>query len=191
MAVKSYKQCIADNDYKSAIRNFKNTTERWKKHWWECLETLYLSCKEFMKNYILDAANMLVYPKPRTKYDTMIDSNGFDIKAKQGEVCYLFEFFNSEKQLICSKVGTTTRTIRQRLIEELRSKTYTAMGVEYARVNRVYVCGNMPAEGLESLIRSCYIKKFPQAFRKNDRFLKEYFDFLECDEIAKKYLAIS
>ena len=30
MAVKSYKQCIADNDYKSAIQNFKNTTERWK-----------------------------------------------------------------------------------------------------------------------------------------------------------------
>ena len=87
MAVKSYKQCIADNDYKSAIQNFKNTTERWKKYWWECLETLYLSCKEFMKNYILDTVNMLVYPKPRTKYDTMIDSNGFDIKAKQGGVC--------------------------------------------------------------------------------------------------------
>lgn len=64
IAVKSYKQCIADNDYKSAIQNFKNTTDRWKKHWWECLETLYISCKEFMKNYILDVVNMLVYPKP-------------------------------------------------------------------------------------------------------------------------------
>lgn len=124
----------------------------------------------------------------KSKYNNMINANGFDIDTKDGELCYLFEFYNEEGQLLCSKVGTTTRTIRIRLREELASKTYKGMGATKAIVNRVYQCGEYPAEGLESLIRSEYIKKYPKSFKKNDRFIGEYFDFELCDQIANEYL---
>ena len=64
------------------------------------------------------------------------------------------------------------------------------MGVTKAIINRIYNCGNLPSEGLESLIRSEYIKKYPKSFKKNDRFIGERFDFNLCDEIAKNYLAV-
>ena len=130
--------------------------------------------------------------KPRaSKYDSVIETNGLDITSKNGEMCYLFRFYNAEGDLLCSKVGTTTRTIRKRLIEELTGKTYKRMGATNAIVDRVWNCGDMPAEGLESLIRSEYIKKYPKSFKKNDRFINELFDLDECDKIAADYLSIA
>ena len=89
--------------------------------------------------------------------------------------------------MVCSKVGTTTRTVKQRLTEELRSNTYKKIGCVRAVINRVYDCGDMPAEGLESYFRAMYIKKFPQSFKKNDRFMNTFFDFKEADKIVEKY----
>ena len=194
---KSYQNCIADLDYETAIWNFENTTNRWKKYWFNCLVELYEKCEEFTKKYILDPIKLTVIKiqnslskSRKSKYDDVIIDNGFDIRAKNGEQCYLFEFYDDNNNLICSKVGTTKRTVRQRLIEELRSKTYTSMGVTKAIINRIYNCGDLPSEGLESLIRSEYIKKYPKSFKKNDRFIGERFDFNLCDEIAENYLAV-
>lgn len=194
---KSYQSCITDLDYETAIWNFENTTNRWKKYWFNCLVELYEKCEEFTKKYILDPIKLTVIKiqnslskSRKSKYDDMIIDNGFDIKAKNGEQCYLFEFYDNNNNLICSKVGTTKRTIRQRLIEELRSKTYTSMGATKAIINRIYNCGDLPSEGLESLIRSEYIKKYPKSFKKNDRFIGERFDFNLCDKIAQNYLAL-
>ena len=91
--------------------------------------------------------------------------------------------------MVCSKIGTTTRTVLQRLKEELKSKTYTSIGCVRAVVNRVYDCGDVPAEGLESYFRAMYIRKYPQSFKKNDRFMKEWFDLKEADEIVLNYFA--
>lgn len=143
---------------------------------------------EYAKNIFEEEIAETVKKVRMTKYDKMIDNNGLDIATPKGEVCYLFEFYDDAKNLLCSKVGTTKRTVRQRLKEELASKTYKGMGATHAIVNRVYECGEMPAEGLESLIRSEYIKKYPKSFKKNDRFIGEYFDFDFCDKIAKQYL---
>lgn len=198
MAKKSYAQCIDDKDYETAIQNFENTSKRWKYYWWECLQKLYTICEDFSKKYILKSGEMIVekinnaIKKTRvSKYDEMINDNGFEIKKQLGELCYLFEFYDENNNLICSKVGTTKRTIRQRLIEELRNKTYKAMGATKAIVNRVYECGDLPSEGLESLLRAEYIKQFPHSFKKNDRFIGEVFDFELCDRIAKNYLEMA
>lgn len=151
-----------------------------------------------VRTYIRKFADLLEYAKSifekveakvrKSKYNNMINANGFDIDTRDGELCYLFEFYNEDDILLCSKVGTTTRTIRTRLREELASKTYKNMGATKAIVNRIYNCGEYPAEGLESLIRSEYIKKYPKSFKKNDRFIGELFDFDLCDKIAFSYL---
>lgn len=188
-------ECIATNNYENAIERFKNTNNRWRDYWWDCIEQIYNKCKEFAQKYIIDPINKIIYnvdrPRRKSKYDSVIEHNGYDITSKNGEQCYLFEFYNDDDELLCSKVGTTTRSIRQRLIEELRSKTYKGMGATKAIVNRVYNCGDLPAEGLESLIRSEYIKKYPKSFKKNDRFIGELFDFNLCDKIASEYLSLA
>ena len=74
------------------------------------------------------------------------------------------------------------------LKEELKSATYTKMGCVRAVVNRVYDCGSLPAEGLESYFRAAYIKKYPESFKKNDRFISTFFDLAEADKIAATYL---
>lgn len=155
-----------------------------------------------VRNYINKFSDLLDYAKEifeevvekvkklrKSKYDDVINDNGYDIRVKDGEQCYLFRFFNDYNELLCSKVGTTTRTVRQRLIEELRSKTYKGMGATKATIDRIYNCGELPAEGLESLIRSEYIKKYPRSFKKNDRFIGETFDLDFCDQVAQSYLA--
>ena len=88
-----------------------------------------------------------------------------------------------------AKIGTTTRAVLKRLKEELQSKTYKEMGCVRAVINRVYDCGNLPAEGLESYFRATYIKRYPDSFKKNDRFISTFFDLTEADKIAEKYLA--
>jgi hypothetical protein len=79
----------------------------------------------------------------------------------------------------------------KRMREELSSPTYTRMGAVRAVVDRVYDCGNIPAEGLESYFRAEYIKQFPNSFKKNDRFINEDFDLAQADEIAKNYLGLA
>lgn len=95
---------------------------------------------------------------------------------------------DSRNELVCSKVGTTTRKVLQRLKEELNSETYKKLDCVRAIVRRVYDCGNMPAEDAESFLRAFYIKKYPTSFKKNDRFMIEYFDFNTADELMQSYL---
>ena len=51
---------INDNDFEGALYRFENTNIRWKKHWWEALETIYSKVKSLARKYILDAENMIV-----------------------------------------------------------------------------------------------------------------------------------
>ena len=126
----------------------------------------------------------------KTKYSELIQiAEGVDLLDNAKEKCYLFTFFDADGNMVCSKVGTTTRKVLQRLKEELNSDTYKKIGCTRAVVNRVYDCGNIPAEGLESYFRAMYIRRYPQSFKKNDRFMNEWFDLKEADEIVLKYFA--
>ena len=188
---------IDNNDFEGAKERLEATSARWKKHWFEVCATIFNNCKELAKKYVLcPAENAIKTIKSaitsarKTIYADAIfisqDCKSLCDTAK--EKCYLFEFLDKDGNSICSKVGTTTRTVVQRLKEELRSKTYANMGAVCAVIHRVYDCGEMPAEGLESHFRANYIKRYPNSFCKNDRFISEKFDLVEADKIAIKYL---
>ena len=72
--------------------------------------------------------------------------------------------------------------------EELRSPTYKNLNCARAVIKRVYNCGSVPAEGLESYFRAHYIKEFPNSFKKNDRFMNEFFNFEVADRLVADYL---
>lgn len=155
--------------------------------------------KSTVQNYIrykysnlLDKAKKIFnkfFRKSRRNYSKAIQTNNVDLLDNAKEKCYLFRFYDTNNNLVCSKVGTTTRKVTQRLKEELRSKTYSSCA--YAVIDRVYDCGEIPAEGLESRIRAEYIRKYPNSFKKNDRFVKVLFNLEEIDKIVQNYLQIA
>ena len=187
---------IVLDDFEGAVERFLQTSARWKKAWFEVCEQIYNNNKEWAKKYILNPVDRSIkkltkiITKRKTKYSETIQiAEGVDLLDQAKEKCYLFTFFDENDNLVCSKIGTTTRTVIQRLKEELRSNTYKKIGCVKAVVDRVYDCGDIPAEGLESYFRAMYIRKYPESFKKNDRFMNEWFDLKEADEIVLKYFA--
>ena len=187
---------INNNDFEGAKARYESTSLNWKNRWFEVCLKIYNKCKELAKEWVINPVDKTIskvvniISKRKSKYDEMIQINAevgtnYD---KGTEKCYLFTFYNANDEMVCSKIGTTTREVRKRLIEELKSKTYQNMGCVRAVVNRVYDCGELPAEGLESYFRAMYIKAYPESFKKNDRFLNTYFDLQKADEIAAAYL---
>lgn len=197
---KSAKNYIEQNDLEGAKEKLDTSTGRWKSHWYATCETIFNSCKEWAKMYVLDPIAKTVkkiiegkafFPKLRktdisASEDCIIENN-----EKNVQKCYLIEFFDENDESICSKVGTTTRTVQERVREELRSNTYKKMGAVRCLIHRVYDCGKIPAEGLESMFRATYIRKYPNSFHKNDRFIKQKFDLAEADKICKGYLCVA
>lgn len=119
-----------------------------------------------------------------------IEWNGIEpIKVHKGEKVqqlYLIRLLDKDGDLIYSKVGTTTRSTQSRMKEHLRY--YYDSGVRSIEVTRLWNCGDMDAEGLESQFRAHYIKAYPGTFKKNDRFINVEFDLEEADRIAASYL---
>lgn len=105
------------------------------------------------------------------------------------QLVYLFKFFDEAHNLVCSKVGTTTQLIEARLKQEMRYYNSHNMPVVSAEICSVIDCGDIPAEGAESFVRSYYIKKFPDKFHKNDRFFGADIPPRTFNKIVKYYLA--
>lgn len=187
---KSAEEYIEEGDFEGALERFKNANSRWRNHWFDVCVTIFTKIKDFSKKYVIDTVRQTIekIEKPkRVNWDERIKIE-CDLLDNASQKCYLFEFYNSENELVCSKVGTTTRKVIQRLKEEMRSKTYKKLDCVKAVVKRVYDCGDMPAEGAESYFRAYYIKQFPNSFKKNDRFMNEYFDFDFADKLMENYL---
>ena len=191
---KSMKWYIENNDFEGALGRFNSTTPSWKDRWFDTCEQIYNNCKELAKQYVLNPIErtiqkvVTVATRTFTERITAIEQ-ACDLKDESSQKCYLFTFYDANDKMVCSKIGTTTRAVLKRLKEELQSKTYKDMGCVRAVINRVYDCGNLPAEGLESYFRATYIKRYPDSFKKNDRFISTFFDLAEADKIAEKYLA--
>lgn len=191
---------LNNNDFEGAVDRLNNTSARWKGEWFKVCEQIFNRCKEWAKLYVLDTAAKAVRklvelctvaPKVRKTDISLSEDCIIQNNADRVEKCYLIEFFNDEGESICSKVGTTIRTIQQRVREELNSKTYKNMGATRCVIHRVYDCGEIPAEGLESYFRAKYIRRYPNSFYKNDRFMNAKFDFAEADRICEEYLAVA
>lgn len=114
-----------------------------------------------------------------------IEWNGLESLPDNTEQFYCIRLLKDE-DLVYSKVGTTTRKTSKRMREHLRY--YKKDGINHLIVDRLVDCKELPAEGLESMVRSYYIKKWGKKFRKNDRFIGVEFDFAEVDSIVQKYL---
>lgn len=105
------------------------------------------------------------------------------------QLVYLFKFYDDKDELICSKVGTTTRLPEQRMKEEIRYYQDHDLPVARGEICAVLSCGEIPPEGAESQLRAAFIKKYPQAFYKNDRFFGVNIGVPTFTKIVKEYLA--
>lgn len=195
MAKKSARQYLEELDFEGAFERFENATKQWKSHWFEVCEQIAHEVTDFLKEYIINPITKTIERKVFEKRQRKVKTDKIfaevDLLDNAKEKCYLFEFYNEDNELVCSKVGTTTRTVFQRLTEELKSDTYVKTGCVKAIVKRVYDCGDVPSEGLESRFRAEFIRRFPQNFKKNDRFFDTFFDYSLADSIAEEYLGLT
>lgn len=160
----------------------ESTVQRYIKKFAKLLEwakEIFSNVKEKIIDY--------VFPRKSVFEEKIKVAEGIDLLDNVSQKCYLISFYDEKNQLVCSKVGTTTRTVIQRIKEELRSKTYKKHGCDSVIIHRVYDCKNLSAEGLESYLRALYIKQYPSAFEKNDRFFNIMFDLDQADKYVSTY----
>ena len=106
------------------------------------------------------------------------------------QLVYLYKFYSKDGQLICSKVGTTTRSPEQRLQEEIRYYCNHGITVADSKICSVIDCGDIPAEGAESETRAYFIRRYPKAFCKNDRFFGVDIPTPIFNKVVKNYLTL-
>lgn len=146
---------------------------------WEYMENVRMLIGRFVKRAVSKVKTAL---NVNTRYSASTNY------PEGSQLVYLIRLLDRDGGLVWSKVGTTTRTMKKRMAEHLRY--YKKYGVASIEVIRVYDCGEIPAEGLESEFRSKYMRKYPGAFRKNDRFTGVEFDLAEADSIVQNYLTV-
>lgn len=137
--------------------------------------------KHYVKKffYLLDEANEIFYKI--TKKAKLI------LKGKK-QLVYLYKFYDENNNLICSKVGTTTRLPEERLKEEIVYYKKHNIPVARGKICSVIDCGELPAEGAESITRALFIRNTPKAFCKNDRFFGVDISTRMFNKIVKSYL---
>lgn len=170
-----------------AYSNLQNRpTSSGSAYWFHKMLALYKANKTVQKvwNYVENAR--LLVNRFIKKRATIVYNNVNCDYPNGTQLVYLIRLLDEKSKLVWSKIGTTTRKIDVRMKEHLRY--YKKAGIATIEVNRIYNCGNIPAEGLESAFRSKYMCKYPEAFRKNDRFTNVEFDLDEADSIVQNYL---
>ena len=170
-----------------AYSNLQNRpTSSGRSYWFHKMLALYNVSKAIQKvwNYI-ESARLLVNRFIKRASATIVYKVEHNY-PNGAQLVYLIRLLDEKGKLIWSKVGTTARAIDIRMREHLRY--YKKAGAARVEVNRIYNCGELPAEGLESEFRAKYMRKYPNTFQKNDRFTSVEFDLIEADEIARNYL---
>lgn len=90
---------------------------------------------------------------------------------EDGEKVYLFRFYeDKDADPVFSKIGTTTKSCLARLKDEIRYYEKRGFNINYVEICEIWDCQSMPAESYESFMRALLIKKFPNTWKKNDRF---------------------
>ena len=187
-----------EQDMEQAVQNINEaTTSHNRKKWfevalalwenfpavqklWDYFDNVRFYAKRFAKK-VAEIVEVNLPPRMRVEW------NGIEKMPEGVQQCYLIRLLDRNKELIWSKVGTTAKATQKRMAQHLTY--YKKDGVKFVEVVRLWNCGNVDAEGLESEFRAHYIKKHPGTFRKNDRFTGVEFDLEEADKIVEKYLA--
>lgn len=122
-------------------------------------------------------------------FETVVQILCKNVGKANTEKCYLFKFYDNTDKLLFSKIGTTTRSIKTRLKEEIKSYRKGGFDIGKVEICEVINCGELPAEGAESICRAKFIKKYKGTFQKNDRFMEVDIPTTEFYEIVMGYLA--
>ena len=111
--------------------------------------------------------------------------SGCGENLKNEQAFYFFKFYSADG-LVFNKIGTTAKNVVARLRDEIGDyvQKYPIVRVE---IHRIFACGDRPAEGAESALRSELIKQYPDAFRKNDRFFGVNIDAETIDKMFNEY----
>lgn len=105
---------------------------------------------------------------------------------KNVNAVYFFKFYDSNS-LLFNKIGTSTVDVVGRLRAEIG--TYTEQfDIRRVEIHRIRSCGEIPPEGAESMLRAEIMKRYPNTFRKNDRFFGVDVPTELFDEIVSNYL---
>ncbi len=162
---------------------------------WECAELAKIlfedttSADEFVEVVEEVVEKRVLYrkfkndTKPKVPMEFMPDC-GENIQNEQA--VYFFKFFD-ETELLFDKIGTTAKDVVGRLRDEIGdySKKFNIRRVE---IHRICSCGNLPAEGAESALRAEMIRRYPEAFRRNDRFFGVDISPIVFDEVLKNFM---
>lgn len=99
---------------------------------------------------------------------------------------YLFKFYCGG--VVNSKIGTTERSINQRVREELRGYIKdSGWEIERVEIARIISTGEYDPVFTESELRGKFIK-YHKHFKKNDRFMNLDIPVEEFEEIVMRYL---
>ena len=180
--------------FEDAKEKFENTSKSWKKRWWAVVCDIWDNFVQWQEKYDLDRVAMAIIKKVAKKIVKRARKTRDDIIekvpvvfAKGTKLCYLFKFYNSNGELIYTKVGTTERTIRERLREELRDYRKTK-DIKYATVESVFDTGELFPEGVQDYIKGMWMRKYNKYYVRNDRFTcdipTEDFNTLVIDYLA-------
>lgn len=177
-----YNRMCACTSTSGRSNNFKKMLALWEKNEavravWTFVENAYLIVNRFVKRAVEKVKSLF---KPTANVVYSCD------KVEGKQLVYLLRLLDEKGNLVWSKVGTTTRTIEGRMNEHLRY--YRKYGIKTIEVTKVWDCGEVDAEGLESFLRSKYIRKHPHTFQKNDRFYHVEFDVAQANEWVNFYL---
>lgn len=141
--------------------------------------------EQTIKNYIRKFASLLEEAK---KIFYKIFNTVKKVALGPRQLVYLFKFYDTEKNLVCSKVGTTTRLPEERAAEEIKYYQSHKLPIDSVEICSVIDCGDIPCEGAESITRAYFIRKFPKTFYKNDRFFGIDLPTRTFNSVVKNYL---
>lgn len=101
--------------------------------------------------------------------------------------CYCFKFYGFNNKILFTKIGTTARPVIKRLKEEIKSYTKAGFTITKVVIESIINCGSIPSEGAESFARALFIQKYPNTFKKNDRFMNVNIPVEEFNKIIRMY----
>ena len=195
---------INNNDLEGAYERFQITYRNWKDHWWETVETIFNASADWAKKYILDPVNrtLTAIGKTTRRKCRQVSASIYELSSGVSVECaedmakdidrtekaYLFKFYEDiNPDPLFSKIGTSVRTCFGRLKDEVRYYQNAGFDITRVKVERIINCGEMPAEAFESFCRSMFIKKYPNTWKKNDRFFGVDIQVSDFDKMWEMY----